>query len=195
MAYSPFSASAENSADFVAWQISRAVEAVYGRSIPYEEIRERYLETTPGGGASLRDPGGLTLLEDYPELHSGGEGPVFPVVLTLTGLLFLALGAIYFRAFRASVSDGARKGAFFAVLGLALVIHIAPFVAFISGFVEDWVLLGQAEAGILWLGRTVPGGDFGVGILCGLIFAAGYRLAQGAFERIEAPLPRPRPVA
>ena len=195
MVYLPFSTPEGSSVDFVALQISRAVEAVYGRTIPYEEIRERYLETSPEGVVSLRNPSGLTLLEDYPELSVGGEGPLFPVAILITGLLYLGIGSLYLRTYRASISEGKRKAAFFAVLGGTLVLHITPFIAFISGFVEDWVVLGQAEAGLLWLARTLPGGEAAVWVLCAAILYAGYRLAQGAFERIEVPLPRPKQVA
>jgi hypothetical protein len=195
VAYLPFSTTETSSADFVAWQISRSVEAVYGSAIPYQEIRDRYLEASPDGGVRLSSPEGLTLLADYPELNAGGEGPIFPVAMLLTGLLYLALGAAYFRAYRASVSEGMRKGAFFGLLGAALALHLAPFVAFMTGFVEDWVVLGVAEAGIHRLAALLPGHDFAIWLLCAVIFAAGYRLAQGAFERIEVPLPRPRPAA
>ena len=195
VAYSPFSTTEESSVDFVALQISRAVEAIYGRTIPYEEIRERYLETSPDGEVRLRNAAGLTLLADYPELHAAGEGPVFPVVLMLTGLLYLAFGACYFRAYRASVSERARKLVFFGLLGAALALHLAQFVVFMAGLVEDWVVLGLVEAGIHRLAVFLPGGAAAVWVLCASVFAVAYRLTQRAFAKIEAPLPQCRPQA
>jgi len=49
--YSPFHTPEGCSQDFAAWQIGRAVEAVYGKSLPLGEVKERYLA---GGGIDMR---------------------------------------------------------------------------------------------------------------------------------------------
>ena len=60
--WKPFTTPLEASPEFVAWQISRAVQVVHGLDISPEEIQERYLESGTGSRVLIR-PEGLNVYD------------------------------------------------------------------------------------------------------------------------------------
>ena len=186
--YSPFHAPEGSSPEFVALQISRAVQAVYGKTITPQEIQRRYLAQNEGGMA-LKE-GGLALLADHAELKAPARVSWFPVFLLSAGVLFLVLALIYMRFYRASVSDGCRKTVFFGLLALVLAIHLVPLAAAIADWIETWAVTAFLHILLRQLSHALPGGNAGIWILCALLFLGIYRLAQTQFERIEVPTGR-----
>jgi hypothetical protein len=188
--YSPYSASEGSSVEFVALQISRAIEAVYGESVAPEEIRERYLDVDPEGKVVPRQAGGLSLLQDYPGWEARPERSQFPFVITEVGLIYFLMAVFYFRFFRATVTDRTRKLVFFGLLGLALILHLAPFVLFITRWIRPLVAIGLTQGLINWSAETLPGGAAASWVLAVLLLIVCYRLAESSFRRIEVPIPR-----
>jgi len=142
--YSPYSTPPGSSVDFVAWQMSRAVEAVYGETIPPDELKERYLRERTAGGAALI-PERLHLAADYSRLRPiRAAGPVFPVVLGLSFALWMLSLAVYFQAFRAGVSNGKRIATGFGLLALMmlgwLAVLFGPIVRIVDGGAFNFVL-------------------------------------------------------
>ena len=184
--YSPFSTPRESSAAFVALQLSRAIETVYGQAIPPEVVRDRYL-TGANDGVVFRQTG---LSQDYPDLQAPRLVRFYPTLALATVLAWLTLMMVYLRTCRASLSDGVRKVTFIGILGGALVIHLLFVVAFVTQFIRPdavsafWRILAY-QAGLM-----LPGGDMAVWLICALVFAGAYWLAQRVFERIEMPTPR-----
>jgi hypothetical protein len=84
LVYKPYHTPSDASPELVAWQLSRAVEAVYGVSFPAQELRERYLVLADDGSVAPRE-GGLTLLADYPGLEQPRYKTAFPLVLLCVG--------------------------------------------------------------------------------------------------------------
>jgi hypothetical protein len=135
--YSPYSTPPGSSIDFVAWQLSRAVEAVYGETIPADDIKERYLTERPDGAAALIATR-LQISADYPQLRPiRNAGPVLPVVVGLSYSLWMLSLAVYFQAFRAGISNGKRMATAFGLLALMmlgwLAVIFGPVVRLISG--------------------------------------------------------------
>jgi len=105
--YSPYSAPPGSSARFVAQQISRAANAVYGASIPPETIERRYLVTRADGSVAVQEQG-LTLRRDYPTLKAR-SGPMFPALVALGAVPWLLLVALLLRAYRSGIGEWVRQ--------------------------------------------------------------------------------------
>jgi hypothetical protein len=184
--YSPFSAPVGSSAEFVALQISRAIEVVYGMSIPHREILDRYLEADDDGVVAFKSSG-FTLLEDFPELRAKPGAPLFPLIALSVGLQWLLLAFIYMGAFRATWSDRARKIVFFGLLAAAMGFHIGLFSLVIFDVTKIWLVMGLCSIIFKQLSSSLPGGPVLIWLSSGLVLYAAYRLVQARFERIEVP--------
>jgi hypothetical protein len=187
--YSPFGTPPGSSPEFAALQIGRAVEAVYDESIPVEEIADRYLTVDDDGAVAWKD-GGEAFAERIGALPPRMAVPLFPVILAGTAVMFFFFAVLYFRAFRASVSDGKRKLAYFVILGFALVVHLTPFVLFLNGVAHDWVLAAAVKILVRRVVEGLPAGTLVVWAACLGLASLAYLWAQRRFERIEAPVPR-----
>jgi len=193
--YSPFSTSEGSSPEFVALQISRAVEAVYGRSLDPSEIMSRYLEVDDRGGVVPSEAGGLTLLSDYPELTAPREVSAFPVFMLITTVLYLFTASLCLRSYRVTVPHGRRMVIFFALGGWLFAMHLALTALFVTRVVRETVVSGLLTIFVDRLTEFLPGGTFAVWVVCALLSWAAYRIAESEFERVEAPVPRGKPDA
>lgn len=183
--YSPFSTPEGCSIEFVALQLSRAIEATYGTVIPPEEIRRRYLEVDAGGAVVGRSER-LSLLEDFPGLRLRQPATMFPLMLLLTGGPFFLLTVLVLQMMREGVKDTRRKATLWAILGACLVVYLGTFTMAIfdvvdldrlDGFVA--ILLRQLE--------SVPGATPLVWAVSLALLAAVYELAYRRFLHAEFP--------
>jgi len=181
--YSPFGRTDESTLEFVALQISRAVDAVYGEDISAEEIAERYL-TVDSAGKVVPKTGGMNLREDFPDLRRRGRGPIAPFLSLLVGLPWLLLLAPYLRRVRIGTPERTRKALLWGFAGLCLGMYVLPLPLVESGLVRLWVMVGFVEILIRRLG-ALPGGTLIAWVGCGLLLIAAYRVAEREFENIE----------
>jgi hypothetical protein len=193
--YSPFSTPEGSSPEFVALQISRAVEAIYGRSVAPSEIMSRYLEVDDRGIVVPSKAGGLTLLHDYPDLTESRRVSDFPIFMLLTTVLYLFTSSLYLRSYRATVPHGRRMVIFFVLGGWLFAMHVALTGLFITRVVRETVFSGLLTIFAQRMTDFLPGGSFAVWIVCALLFWAAYRIAESEFDRVEAPVPRGKPDA
>jgi hypothetical protein len=184
--YSPCHTPPGSSLDFVALQISRAVEQIYGEAIPIEEIKYRYLKLDSDGKVVLRGDG-LSLREDYPHLVELGRGPQFPVILLLVGLPWMLLVSVYMRSFRATISDGKRKAFLIGLMMLVLVVHLGQYGLFVSGLTGDRLFTGFIEILIREAIESFPGAGVAIWIACVVLLYFGFKIAEHQFRRIEIP--------
>lgn len=183
--YSPFTVGDAPSIDFVALQLSRAVEAVYGTAIPAEELRDRLLVVDDHG--LVRPRGGeLVLSKAYPHLRVRERGPVFPVITLASCGLWLLVFAVYLRALRAGVSERLKRRLPWIIMAVLLGVHLLLYAFAMTGIGDAWVFAGFVEIVIARAAEAVPAGRFLVWIACGLVLAAIYRLAERQFERVES---------
>jgi len=186
--YSPFSTPEGSSPRYVAFQISRAIEAIYGVSVPYQEILDRYLGISADQTVVLKDPG--RLLADHPEWRSRAGTALTPFLLVVISIVYAIMVSIYFRACRAGVSDARRRALFFAMAIAA----IAATAAQVAVMVLRWIRpdVGAAFLKILMLRmvQTIPGGTLTVWILCALVLWGVYELCRRQFQPVEV-LPTP----
>jgi hypothetical protein len=185
--YSPYHTPEGSSSEFVALQVSRAVEAIYGRRVPSGEIRERYLAQDEGKVVPAGE--GLTLVEDYPDLEPLGRGPVLPFFLLTVGLPWILLVAFFLRSYRVGWSERWRKliwvGAAIVAFGLVTV----PFVLAVRDILEPWAIRGLIEIPLREAGESVVG-TLAAWALSLLPLVGGYRLATVMLGRAELP-PKP----
>jgi len=183
--YSPYSTWPGGSVDFVAWQLSRAVEAVYGETISPEELKARYLEERSDGTAALITKK-LTISHDYPHLVKDRKaGPAFPVVMGLTFTLWMLSLAAYFQAFRARVSNGKRLATAFIVLAVLMLGWLSVIFGPIVRVLSSGLFNGFLTAATRQAGESVSA-TAAVWIVSIVVSAAAYRLALWRFERAEA---------
>ena len=191
--YSPFSTPPGSSIDFVSWQIERAVRAVYGVSIPGDEIKERYLATDEADRVVPR-AGRLSIRADRAGLTPRGRGRIFPFAMLLAVVPALLLAAGYFRTFHSDHGQFARVATAVAILGVTLTIHIAVYALGIAGAASLPSWTGVVKILARHTADAVPGGVPVLWVISALLLAGGYRIAERGFERIEVPPSRRKPV-
>jgi MprA protease rhombosortase-interaction domain-containing protein len=182
--YSPYSTPDGSSIEFVALQLSRATEAVYGTRIPADEIRERYLRIDEEGRVALGQEG-LPLRRDYPHLEPRRAAPEFPFLFLPAGLLWMGMIWLYLQFFRPGWSVTARNVVFGVLLVVLLAGHIVPFALVIGKFARFWVLIGFFQIASRHFTAALPGGAVTMWIATLLLFAGAYLVAQRRFMRIE----------
>jgi hypothetical protein len=184
-AYSPFSAPPGSSRDFVAWQLSRAVRAVYGASIPAGEIAERCL-VTGADGTVLPKQADLSLRAEFPQLRPAGAGPLFPALTTLVCVPWLVLVTLLLRLYRPGVSHRVRQAAVWATVALIVVTFAGFAAAVMTGWVRFWIVELLAEIPIRKLGGSLPA-TLAVWAVGMALLAAAYELSRSMFARMEIP--------
>jgi hypothetical protein len=182
--YSPYSTTAGSSADFAALQISRAAEAIYGRSIPAEDIKNKYFVIEENRVTGLKE-GGLTLQKDYPELERKGGGPFFPVFFMLMGWVWMIMIYLYMITFRAGVQERTRIAVFISLMVASFLLHFAPYAGAMGKIINLNAFIGFSSVLLRNLTEALPGGAVSIWIICVLLFLAAYRLARAQFERTE----------
>jgi hypothetical protein len=188
--YNPFSVGSGVSTEFDAIQMSRAIEAFYGRTISPDEIYIRYLSQPPKKGTVYLDD--EMLLADYPELRAMRKHDL-PTRMVWLGLLWFV--TLYF-TLRHTLPPTSRvewqrrrwiRWTGFTLLGGLL---ITNFVMAISNSRDDGVIISfDAVQATLSLVRDVlpsnPGAAWAATVL---ILAALYFMLQQRFLKMELPL-------
>jgi len=180
----PFSAPPGSSSRFVALQISRAVEAVYGLSIPPELVERRWLETRPDGTVTARG-GDLRIGAEHPGL-TPRAGPMFPVLMVLVGVPWLLLVAAVYRSYRAAIPDWGRQAVFWGAAALFVLLMMVQAATLVTGVVRPWAVRAVIEIAVWELGRTTTGIVF-TWVVSALLLYGAYRIAEAQFLRSEIP--------
>jgi hypothetical protein len=181
--YKPYTTTAESSPEFIAWQISRAVHAVYGERIDPGEIQQRYLTVT-AGGTTIAGDGVQSLVANHPDWRQCSDGPVFPVLMLLVGLIFLPALWVYLGQFRADVSDGSRKLVFWGLMILLLAVHMSQYLLATGKLIHFEAVTALWHILIRQLAST--GGVVAVYLVAAATLGLGYFAVQRRFEKVEA---------
>jgi len=187
--YSPYSTPEGSSRQFVALQLSRAIETVYGASLSADEVERRLLDTDESGGVVWSKEAFSAWLTDE-GIRPRRNTPLFPFVLTLVGVMWLITVWAYLPAFRSTRSSSSRKWAFFGLLGVLLAVHLAATVAAVGAVTRPWVAAGVSRLAVRRLAEVVPAGEVGVWLGGIAIMGIVYVWVQHRFESIEAAPPR-----
>ena len=144
--YNPYNTAEDTTADFEALMLSRAIEDVYGQSIPPGELRDRYfvvendqvvgltsyMHTGPGYKVTARSRG-IPLLEDYPALQVPPPGPETPIYMLFVLVPWLLLTALFLRSFRATHSIRYIRGIYWAGLAIPMLGLVSQVVLAVFG--------------------------------------------------------------
>ena len=199
--YKPYSAADSCSLEFLAYQVSRAAERVYGLQVDPYEIATRYFERTDGDSIRLKGEG-LTLVEDYapprpsrlerlfPPLFDSSQGGLFPMIAFLVGVPWLLLMALGAQIYRASISHVRRKWYLVALLGGVLAAHVGTFGFAVADVAEPHIVTAFILILSGKIASALPGGAFSMYILSALFVWTSYAFAQRRFERVEIPVQR-----
>jgi hypothetical protein len=184
--YSPYHAPQGSSPEWVAGQLSQAVEAVYGTSIPAVEIQHRYLVLEADGSTGVQ-PGGITLLDDFPALRPVAWGQTLPLMVLLIGLPWLLYLALAVRGGYASADAGRRPWGPLLLAGFGLACILGVLWLYGVGWTAEWKVV--AFTGILArkLAALLPANLWLRWCIVVALLASAYLLAQARFERIETP--------
>jgi hypothetical protein len=180
-----FSTPPGSSADYVAWQMSRAIREIYGEDVQWRSLRDRYL-TRDETGRVVPVGGRLTLAADHQEWSVMSYGPVFPVMMLIVCGLWFGAMSLYLRTLRPGFTEKQRKGAFWIGMVVLMGLHLSQFGAVFTEKLDHWVLSGTSMIAIRELSGRMPGGAIGVWIACALAFYAVYRTAESQFTRVES---------
>lgn len=181
-AVNPYSAPPGSSVRFAALQISRAAQAVYGVSIPPEQVERDWLETRPDGTVAARG-GSLPIRAQRPGL-TPDAGPMFPVLMVLVGLPWLLLVAALHRAYRARVPEWGRQAVFWGAVVLFVLLLAAQAVTLVTGVARPWAVRALIEIPVWELGQTAAG-TVATWVVSALLLFGAYRLAEAQFLRSE----------
>ena len=184
--YSPFNTAEESSADFEAWLTSRAIETVYGRSVPWEEIRDRYFEVEGEQLVGLEKRG----LHPRGRLRPPRTPCERPRISVLSCCWWLPPGscwsAVFLRTFRAGLGDRARQAVFWAVAAGLVVLMLGMAALMISGLFSPRIVRGFLEVILRQVGAS-PVQTITVWAASLVATAAAYFVAQRQFLAAELP--------
>jgi hypothetical protein len=184
--YSPYHAPQGSPPEWVAAQLSQAVEAVYGTSISAIEIQRRYL-LLEADGSTVVQPRGVSLLDHFPGLKPVAWAQTLPLMALLIGLPWLLYLALAVRGGYASADAGRRPWGPFLLAGYGLLCIVGAIWSYGVGWTAEWKLI--ALTGILArkLSALLPADLWLQWSIVIALLAGAYLLAQARFERIETP--------
>jgi len=186
--YSPYSTPAGSSPEFVAFQLGRAIHEVYGASLSPDEIARRFLDLDASGGVVWKGESFSAWVAEE-GLRPRPDGPLFPLLFTTIGVLWLITAWIYMWSFRVTFSDSSRKWVYFGLLGVLLALHIMQTIGVIGTVTRPWIAVGVPRMFVQRLAEVLPGGVPAVWVAGIVIFGIVYVLVRRRFERIEVSTP------
>jgi hypothetical protein len=187
--YSPYSLPAGSSREFVAWQTSREMAAVYGARVAPGEIIEhfdRYFERREGGAWALVS-WGEPLRADFPGLHLQDWSRPMAVIVLMLGIAWFLTAAWIITAFYRGVSP-----TLFMLVGRVIPPAIPLcFVAVVvwfgeHGYTTSWKLTAMANMLVRRLADLLPSNSL---LLWGLVITllvVFYLLAETTFRRAQS---------
>ncbi|MBK6898580.1 MAG: hypothetical protein IPH09_04705 [bacterium] len=117
-----------------------------------------------------------------------GRGPHFPLMLALIAVCWFGGLALYLPRLKAGSRRRGRQAVFAGVLGVLMLLHLAPYVLLFAGLSRPWVwevLFTDTARRLL---EAVPGGAAGMWVLSLAVTAGMFELALRAFRRTESPV-------
>lgn len=184
--YNPYHAPADSSPDFVAHQFSRAVEAVYGRTIPISDLRERYFHDRPGGGTAVAVEH-FDLTRDFPGLEAIGWSRSLAATMLVLGVLWLVYLSAVMRGGYSRIRIGHVVLTIFGVAYLFSLIWTSS-----RGYTQEWKLSAAAGIMVRKAAEALPGSTLSLWIFTVMAVVVCFLIARAQFGKMEIPVERSR---
>lgn len=184
--YKPYSTPEDASLEFVAWQLQRAIKAVYEEDLPYQEILNAGIFFEKDGRVEVGDEG-LKLLGRHPQWRPRSSGPVFPWLMGSIFLIYLGSLGLYFRLLRRQVSQVRQRVFFWTMMVVLLALHLGTMGLFMAGITDDWIVSGLIQGSIQ---RWADGWSYPTPLAYLILMVAvmgSWRLALRQFRKMEPP--------
>ena len=183
-AHSPFLTDGPTSREFLAWQLSRAVQEVYGIWIEPEELDERYIQIDEEG-QFLVPARGFTVARDY-GLKAESGGPVAPFILAPVLAGWLLVMGLYFRLLHTGRSNRWARTIFWFIMAGLFVLHFLQTINKIP-FLDSFGAAVTVFATARRLGEMGLGGFvLAYGLGAAMVWVA-WRYCSRMFMGVEAP--------
>lgn len=183
--WKPYTTVPGSSADFVAWQVARAVARVHGVIIPADTIRDRYLVVDEAGRVGARE-GGLTLVADGLAPRRGPIGPLLPLLLGAVVLGTLLAAWSMFRFLGPGATRRRVRVVFWTQMIALISLHLGGYGLLMARLVNEWTVAGLVRG---WAGGFASLGPLGwvlPWLLFPLLAWPAWCLCARAFARVEA---------
>lgn len=183
--YSPFNTPEPTTARFEALMTSRAIERIFGETVPAAEIERRWFEVADNRVVGLRD--------EQPPPWAAYAAPASraavagtPVFMTLTLTPWLLLLALFVRSFRATSSVRFVRWIYWAILLVLLSALVGQVVATLARLYSPDAAYGLLS---IWLHR-IESSPLAIGLAWAaslVLLYLSYSLAERGFRRAELP--------
>ena len=161
--------------------------------IPRDHWRIDWDGRVPADGAQA--PHTSPVVRGLPPLAYGsatapleGQGPHFPLMMALIAVCWFGGLALYLPRLKVGSRKRGRLAAYWSILGVLMLLHLAPYVLMFSGLARPWVwdvLFADTARRLL---EAVPGGAAGMWLLSLAVTAGLFELALRAYRRSESPV-------
>jgi MFS family permease len=187
--YSPVSTAETSSPEFAAWEISKALEMVYGVRVPRERIRATHI--------GLDGDGRPVLVKDLQDFLPEGTLPlsplswaVPPLTVAVCGASYLLLAGLLFGLRRADTPGWKRNTAVGVVMIGLMVAYMIRLPLSFSGLTRGWILGGAWSSLVRSAAAATPGGAVTFWLLCAVALFLTFHFAAARLAQAEI-LPEP----
>ncbi len=183
--WKPFTTPRGSSLEYVSWQLSRAVDSIYGVHVDPVQLAEQYFVVNKSGDVRLREDE-LTLSADHPEWKAKATISNGPLVLLGLGVVWLPLLSIFFLMSRIKHRPWQRKVALWGGMAFTMSLHLvlfmsSLFLSFDPDFLEVVIMLKMSA-----MAENMPAGPLTFWLVSLAIFTAGMVLAAKKFQALDA---------
>jgi len=187
--YSPVSTAESSTPEFAAWEISNALQIVYGVRVPHERIRATHI--------GLDRDGNPVLVKGLRDLVPQGTSPrsplpwaVPPLTVAVCGAAYLLLAGLLFGLRRADTPRWKRNTAVAVVMIGLMAAYMIRLPLSLSDATRGWILGGALSTLARSLAAATPGGAVTFWLLCTVALVLAFRFAAARLRKAEI-LPEP----
>lgn len=185
--YDPYETGPESSPRFIELQMRRAIETIYGVSIPAKLGLARY--QAPPNVINGVNHGGFTLAATR-GLSSADRNRSAAVAVFFLSVLFTILTLLIMLQYGPSSHRKVFKWSFRACIALFVAAAVAVSVVRLLGYTEIWYIGALASIGIRSVAHWLPLPTWILWLFCVTFWAATYLLLGRVFGMIEFPRER-----
>jgi len=133
--FSPFSTTRESSPDFIAYQLSRAIDRIYNEKVAWEKIREDFLVAN-NQGACVLNQAGQTFLQQLNRNRPASNIHALPVLFGFTMVVWMFFVRRLVATSNSRYTSAQQKRRFWILLGILFALHICAMLMAVSDLIR-----------------------------------------------------------